>query len=453
MTNKKDFSKFGDTFQEELAYLILTERTFCEQMEEVLDPHFFRMKYLSIYVQSIFEFRRQYTKHPSIENMNAVMGNKKLDKLDAQLIADFQKKVEENPKEFNQPKFVKEVALDFCRKMKISDALLKSIQHLETENFDKIKSEIEAALKLGSDKNMGHDYVKDFEARYKENYRNPVATGWPFINEITSGGLAHGELGLVIAPSGVGKSFALSNIAAAALKAGKTVVYYTLELSDELVGRRFDSHISGISLNKLDENKEKIREMVDACSGTLIIKEYGTKNASLADLARHYESLIGNGITPDIVVLDYVDLLKSGSTYEEKRFELESTYEGLRGFAKTYEIPVWSASQTNRGGSKQEYIDNDSVAEAYSKIFVADFIMTISRNPADVEANIGRVFISKNRMGRDKIPLPAVIDNEFGVINILSSDSEMEEFHKKVKASHHKQLTEKLEKLKSKISK
>lgn len=453
MSEKKDFSKYGDLFQEELVYLILQERPFCEQMEEVLDPKYFNLKYLAIYVKSIFDFRKKYVKHPQIDNMPAVFASMTLDKVDRELIEAFHEKIKNNPSAYNQAKFVKEISLDFCKKMKLADALMNSIKHLEDENFDKIKQEIEGALKLGADRNFGLDYKADFDDRYKDNYRDPVPTGWDFINKLMAGGLAHGELGLVIAPSGVGKSFALSNIGAAAIKHGKTVVYYTLELTDGLVGRRFDSHFSGYSLNELDQHKEEIREVVNAIQGTLIVKEYATKSASLVDIAKHLDTLISNGVNPDIVIVDYVDLLKSNSNYEEKRFELESTYEGLRGLAKTFNVPVWSASQTNRGGSKQEYIDNDSVAESYNKIFVADFIMTISRTPSDVDENTGRVFISKNRLGRDKVPLPAIIDNEYGVIKILSSDKELEEYNKKIKVAHEKQLLSKLDTLKQRINK
>jgi hypothetical protein len=153
---------------------------------------------------------------------------------------------------------------------------MKSVKLIKTSSFDEIQKVIQDALKLGTDNNFGHDYLKDFEERFSIKNRDPISTGWERIDDICKGGLGKRELGVAIAPTGAGKSMILACLGAAALKQGKTVVHYTLELADTVVGTRYDSSITGVPLGDLMSNKQKILDVVKDIEGTLIIKEYPT---------------------------------------------------------------------------------------------------------------------------------------------------------------------------------
>ena len=118
---------------------------------------------------------------------------------------------------------------------------------------------------------------------------------------ICKGGLGKSELGVVIAPTGAGKSMIMVHLACQALLQGKTVVYYTLELKDTVVGSRFDSCLTGISLNEHRERKEEILKKIQGIDGTLIIKEYPTKSASVQTIKNHIEKLKKRGIEPDVI--------------------------------------------------------------------------------------------------------------------------------------------------------
>ncbi len=127
------------------------------------------------------------------------------------------------------------------------------------------------------------------------------------------------------------------------------MVYYTLELKDTVVGQRFDCCITDVPLQEHRMRQKEIVQKIKDIEGTLIIKEYPTKSASVQTLKNHIEKLRKRGIEPDMVLVDYADLLRPVRSSGEKRHELEETYEGLRGLAQTYEFPIWTASQTNRG--------------------------------------------------------------------------------------------------------
>jgi len=254
--------------------------------------------------------------------------------------------------------------------------------------------------------------------------RNPISLGWNDIDGLCKGGLGKGELGVVIAPTGAGKSMVLVHLGAEALKLGKTVVHYTLELADTVVASRYDSCITKIPLGQLHSFKEEIYEQVQDMEGTLIVKEYPTKSASTRSLRTHLEKLKMRDILPDMVIVDYGDLLRPVSAQKEKRNELESIYEELRGLAKEFECCLWTASQTNRSGLNAEVITLESISEAFNKCFVSDFIFSLSRTVEDKQSNTGRIFVAKNRNGPDGIVFPISMHTANVQIEVLPQTGE-----------------------------
>ena len=343
--------------------------------------------------------------------------------------------------EITDAEYIKSTALDFCRKQKLKEAMLKSVKLLKTSSFDEISQLINDALVLGSDSNFGYDYVADFEQRFLIKSRNPISTGWPEIDAITHQGLGKGELGVVVAPTGAGKSMALVHLAAEAIKAGKNVVYYTLELAETVIASRFDSCITNVPLNDLRTFKEEIYEKVQMLDGKLIVKEYPTKSASVNTIKAHLEKLAARNFHPDLIVVDYGDLLRPISTLREKRHELETIYEQLRGLAQEFKCCVWTASQTNRSGLNAEVITMESISEAFNKCFVADFIFSISRTTEDKALNSGRIFIAKNRNGEDGVIYPIYMDTSNVTIRVEESTGEtIGEVKKEAKKRQEKKL-------------
>jgi replicative DNA helicase len=336
--------------------------------------------------------------------------------------------------------FIKDASLDFCRKQKLKAAIIKSVDLLQSSSFDEIADVINTALKLGASNDFGYDYLKDFEERFLLKARNPVSTGWDEFDLITSGGLGKGELGVAIAATGAGKSHILVHLGAQAVKNGLTVVHYTLELGDTMIARRYDSCITGVSLSFLNDNKEKILETVKDVDGSLIVKEYPTKSASVLTIRSHLDKLRTRGIEADLIIIDYADLLKPKRYYSEKRHDLESIYEDLRGIAKEFECPIWTCSQTNRTGYNAELVSAESISEAFSKCFVADFIFTLSRTADDKNDDTGRFFVAKNRFGPDGIIYPIDMDTSKVYINVHKKSTMAEINGKKNPAKNQKEL-------------
>ena len=423
------FSKYGKSFQEKLAFLILDDRVFADRMMEVLDVEFLEFKHLQIFVEKIFNYKSKYGTQPSHDTMKTVVRSQLEDENEI-----LQKQIREyfayalsDIKILESAEFVKDTALEFCRKQKLREAMIKSTTLLQKCSFDEISVLINDALKAGADSDFGYDYIKDFEKRFELSTRNSITTGWEKIDQITGGGGGRKELGVVIAPTGVGKSMVLVHLGATAVKAGMTVVHYTLELADTVIANRYDSCITGIRLNEVKERKSDIKKVLDGVDGTLIIKEYPTKTATTNTIRAHLEKLKQQGIIPDMIIVDYADLLRTLSARKEKREELETIYEDLRAIMQENNCVGWTASQTNRTGLNQEIITMQAISEAFNKCFIADFIFSVSRTAEDKQTNGGRIYIAKNRNGADGLVYSIFMDTANVDIKVVgnyeSSDS------------------------------
>jgi replicative DNA helicase len=418
---KVNFGRYGKAFQEGLVQLIFEDRPFADQITEVLDATFIELEYLRVFLQKMLQFRHRYNKHPSVDAMLTIIKTE-LDEEDEVI----QQKVEDyftrmHQRELTDIDYIKEISLDFCRKQNLKEAMMTSVGLLQNCSFDEISKTINDALKLGSENNFGYDYMVDFEERFKPKFRVPVTTGWGDIDNITGGGLGKSELGVVIAPTGAGKSMVLVHLGSQALKEGKTVVHYTLELQDTVIATRYDSCITGYPLSDIINFKEEVYEEIKDIDGSLVIKEYPTKSASTNTIRAHLSRLVKRGISPGMVIVDYADLLKPVQMRKEKREELGSIYEELRAISTEFQCPIWTASQTNRSGLSAEVITMEQISEAFNKCFVADFILSVSRTIEDKQNNQGKIFIAKNRNGPDGMIYNIFMDTSNVNIKVLPS--------------------------------
>ena len=319
--------------------------------------------------------------------------------------------------------FVKDTFLDFCKNQTLKGALMKSVDLLELGDYDDIRNLIDQALKAGTERDIGHEYITELEDRFRDEARSVIETPWPLINKLLCGGLGQGDLGLIAGGPGGGKSWALISLGAQAVKLGFTVIHYTLELSEKYVGRRYDACFTEIPVGDVIDNKDIVKERVENLRGGLYIREYPAGQATVNTIHAHIEKCIQQNIEPDLIILDYADLLNSKSS-REKRDKLDDIYTGLRGLATEMKIPIWTASQVNRSGAREEIIQGDRMAESYSKMMITDFAMSLSRNHEDKENGTGRWHIMKNRYGADGMTFNSTIDTSIGKIEINERNSQ-----------------------------
>jgi len=412
-------SDFGYNFQIKFIASLFSDRAFLQQIIDILEPSYFEAEANKFIVETIKDYFLKYKQVPTTEVMKV-----KIQDIDNEILA---KTVVENLKdsfrflESSDLDFVKEESLKFCKNQKLKKAILESVDMLKAGEFDSIKTKIDEAMKAGSERSVGHEYNESIDARYEKSVRNVVPTNWEVINDLADGGLGKGELGVFVAPAGIGKSWALINVGAEAIKRGLKVIHYTLELNESYVGLRYDSIFSGIGVQDLRYHLEDIKKVISKLKGQLIVKQYSTKTASVPTLSGHIEKCRMQGIVPDLVIVDYADLLSGKG--RERRIELGNIYEDLRGLAGEQNLPIWTASQANRSSLTDDVIGAEKIAEDYSKIMTADFVISLSRKIEDKLAGTGRWHVIKNRFGPDGITFPSKMNASNGMIEIYQENS------------------------------
>ena len=447
-------TQFGTSFQSKIIASLMSDIKFVQTISDILEPDMFDSDSNKWLVKSIREYFYEYKKQPTLEVVKY-----KIDEIDndvlksgvVEKLRDVWKNIEATDLEFVQSE-----TLDFCKNQTLKSAILESVDMLENKNYDGIKSIIDNAMKAGTSRDLGHDYIPSLESRLAESARITVKTPWDVINDITDGGLGAGELGVVVAPAGIGKSWTLQALGSDVVRSGKTIVHYSLELNENYVGLRYDSIFSGVTTANIKYHKEEVEKTISKLPGKLLIKYFPTKAASVQTLGAHLKQIELSGVDIDMVIVDYADILMPTGNFREKRHAIGNIYEDLRGLAGELEIPIWTASQANRSALEEDVIGADKVAEDYSKVMTADFVMSMSRKVEDKIANTGRFHVIKNRFGIDGVTYPSTINTNIGVVKIHEGSSQFgkeaqdkmnnsEEFLRKELANKYKDMEKKVE--------
>lgn len=420
----KSLSQYGPNFQVKVLHSLLKNKKFILNIRDVIIPSYFENQAHQWVVKETLKYFDEFHTTPTLDFLkievkkleNEVLKTAIVDQLKEvyKLVNDDQEYVEQ---EFSS----------FCKNQALKNALLKSVDLLSSGMFDDIRLTIDNALKAGQDKNIGHEYLKDVESRYKEEDRQVIPTPWPIINEGLMGGLGGGDFGLIFGSPGGGKSWTMVALGAHAVKLGLNVVHYTLELSEGYVGKRYDAHFVNEPVNTIHLHKEKINKFIDDLSGSLTIKEYSPGQASISTLESHIQKITDLGYPPDLIILDYVDLLKSISSSKDEKEKLDNTYVATKALARDLNIPVWSVSQVNRAGARDEIVEGDKAAGSYNKLMITDFCMSLSRLPQDKVNNTARFFLMKNRYGMDGMTYYASMDASTGTIEMDENPTEIPE--------------------------
>lgn len=415
-------SNFGFSFQTKVVSSLITDRMFLQQVSDILLPEFFESEANQWIVETTFKYFQEYSQIPTLDVFKIKMDTIQKDVMKTAIVDSLREAFKYL--ESNDLDFVKEETLNFCKNQCIKRAILDSVELLKKGKYDDIKLSIDNAMKAGADKNVGYEYLQGVAERYANNVRKTLPTPWPLINELAGGGFGKGELIIFVAGPGGGKSTGMMNIGANAIKQGLRVVHYTMELSEDYVAQRYDAVLTGIASQNLKYHVQEIEEDLKNISGELIIKYYPTKTASVTTLKANLDKMILQGKKPDLVIVDYADLLRSAGRSREKLHEdLENIYEELRGMAGEYEIPVFTASQAGRSSVEGDIITGEQVAGAYAKIMIGDFVISLSRKVTDKIAGTGRWFIIKNRFGPDGLTLPSKLNMSNGRIEIYEETS------------------------------
>jgi len=394
----KKFEEYGKDFQIKVISSLLTHKEFLINIYDIINDEDFTNQAHRWIVKEILKYYNKYHTTPSLEILKVEV--KKVENEVLRL------SIKEQLREAyitsdDDLEYIMEEFSSFCKNQQLKKALLSSVDLLKAGDYDSIKIMVENALKAGQDKNIGHEYNLDLETRYREDNRRPIPTPWPQITELLQGGLGGGDFGLIFGNPGGGKSWSLVALGGFAVRMGYNVLHYTLELGEDYVGKRYDAFFTQIPVNQTKELKEKAIEIVPQLPGKLVIKEFPMGKTTIHTIESHIRKCRDLDIDADLIIIDYVDLLSSKRKNADRKYEIDDIYTSTKGLARELKLPIWSVSQVNRAGAKDDVIEGDKAAGSYDKIMITDFCLSLSRKAKDKVNGTGRFHVMKNRYGMD----------------------------------------------------
>lgn len=415
----QSIEQYGHSFQIKVISSLLTHKEYLVNIHDILSEEYFQNQAHQWIIKEILKYYDKYHTVPSMDILKVEL--KKIDNgvLKVSIKEQLREAYEASEEDLE---YVREEFSTFCKNQQLKKALLSSVDLLKAGDFDGIKFLVESALKAGQDKNVGHEYNKDIEARFREDSRTIIATPWEKINDLLQGGLGNGDFGLIFGNPGGGKSWSLVALGGYAVRMGYNVLHYTLELGEDYVGRRYDAFFTKTPVDRILKNREKVEEIIPQLPGELIIKEFPTGRATISTIEAHIRKVTDLGIKPDLVIIDYVDLLSTKKRTADRKGEIDDIYTSTKGLARELNIPIWSVSQVNRAGAKDDVIEGDKAAGSYDKIMITDFCLSLSRKAKDKVNGTGRFHIMKNRYGMDGLTFGVKADTSTGHFEVHDYD-------------------------------
>ena len=423
-----NLNQYGPHFQIKVISALLTHKEYLTNIHDIISEEYWDNQAHQWIIKEIIKYYDKYHTTPSMDVLKVELQKVTNDVLKISIKEQLKAAYETSEEDLE---YVQEEFSTFCKNQQLKKALLNSVDLLNAGDFDGIKFLVESALKAGQDKNIGHEYNKDIEARFREDSRATISTPWERINDLLQGGLGNGDFGLIFGNPGGGKSWSLVALGGYAVRMGYNVLHYTLELGEDYVGRRYDAFFSKIPVDQVLKNRDKIEEIIPEIPGELIIKEFPTGRATISTIESHIRKVTDLGTKPDLIIIDYVDLLSTRKRTADRKGEIDDIYTSTKGLARELNIPIWSVSQVNRAGAKDDVIEGDKAAGSYDKIMITDFCMSLSRKAKDKVNGTGRFHIMKNRYGIDGLTFGVKANTSTGHFEVHDYDPD-EEFENEV---------------------
>jgi replicative DNA helicase len=211
-----NINQYGPGFQVKVLAALLSHKEFLINIHDIISEEYFESQAHKWIIKEILKYYDKYHTTPSLEVLKVEI--KKLQNEVLQIAV--KEQLREAYKESDDLAYVEEEFSAFCKNQMLKKALLQSVDLLQAGDYDSIKFMIESAMKAGQDKNLGHEYNKDIETRYREEHRIAIPTPWIEFNTLLQGGLGNGDFGLIFGNPGGGKSWALVALGGHAVKMG-----------------------------------------------------------------------------------------------------------------------------------------------------------------------------------------------------------------------------------------
>ena len=404
----KNFDYLGNTFQVQLLNQIVVDKDFSHSIMDVIESSYFDNKYFKIIIQMIKEYHIKYESTPTFDTLEQIVKSEIPQELVAKIVSDTLKQVKDAP--FEGTSFVQEKALKFCKQQELQKAMDKSqkiITEGDFESYDKVEGLIREALQVGEIEKGQTDVFDNLDTVLDEDYRHPIPMGITGIDKLLKGGLAKGEIGVILAPTGVGKTTVLCKIANTAFNMGYNVLQIFFEDNPKIIQRKHFTMWTGIEPDNLVLHKEvvmsKLTEIKETMKNELILKKLASDSMTMNQIKNQVRKIIADGTKIDMILLDYIDCVLPESSAKDEWKAEGSVMRGFEGMCHELNLAGWTATQGNRSSISSEVVTTDQMGGSIKKAQVGHVIITVAKSLQQKEMNLATIAITKSRLGKDGV--------------------------------------------------
>ena len=408
MATNKNFEYLGNNFQIQLLNQIIVDKDFSHSIIDVIENNYFENKYFKIIIQMIKEYYKKYDHTPSFDTLEQVAKSELQQETAVKVVLDTIKKIKSAP--IDGVDFVQEKALKFCKQQELQKVMKKAqkiIDGGEFENYDTLEELVRDALLVGSKDTSMLDVFSNLDQVLDDDYRHPIPMGIPGIDRLLKGGLAKGEIGVILAPTGVGKSTILTKISNHAFNLGFNVLQVFFEDNPKVIQRKHFTLWTKIHPDELSEKKDevmtKVNEIKETMPNELILKKLPSDTKTMLQIKNEIRKMIADGIKIDMVVLDYIDCVVPDKNLGDEWKSEGSVMRGFEAMCHELNLAGWTATQGNRASISSEVVTTDQMGGSIKKAQVGHVIISVAKTLQQKEMKLATIAITKSRIGDDGV--------------------------------------------------
>jgi replicative DNA helicase len=408
MATNKNFEYLGNNFQIQLLNQIIVDKEFSHSIIDVIENNYFENKYFKIIIQMIKEYYKKYDHTPSFDTLEQVAKSELQQETAIKVVLDTVKKIKDAPIEGVD--FVQEKALKFCKQQELQKVMKKAqkiIDGGEFENYDTLEELVREALLVGSKDTSAMDVFSNLDQVLDDDYRHPIPMGIPGIDRLLKGGLAKGEIGVILAPTGVGKSTLTTKIANHAFNLGFNVLQIFFEDNPKVIQRKHFTLWTKIHPDELSDKKDevmkKVKEIKETMQNELILKKLPSDTKTMLQIKNEIRKMIADGIKIDMVILDYIDCVVPDKNLGDEWKSEGSVMRAFEAMCHELNIVGWTATQGNRSSISSDVVTTDQMGGSIKKAQVGHVIITVAKSLQQKEMKLATIAITKSRIGDDGV--------------------------------------------------
>lgn len=427
MSKEINFGYLGNSFQLQLLNNIIIDKDFANSIVDVLDPKYFDNQYFKLMMQMVKEYYQKYEHAPTFATLEQLTKSEISSPMAQKMVLDTLSEVKEAPIEGSS--FVQEKSLKFCKQQELQKVMSKAqkiIDKGDFESYDHLEEMVREALQVGEVDTGTSDVFANLDVVLDDDFRHPIPMGVPGIDNLLKGGLAKGEIGVILAPTGVGKTTFLTKIANNSFNLGYNVLQVFFEDNPKIIQRKHFTLWTGIAPDNLsnhrDEVMTKVKEIKENTKNSLILKKLPSDTLTMNQIKNQVRKMIAEGNKIDMIVLDYIDCITPDKNLGDEWKSEGSVMRAFEAMCHELDIVGWTATQGNRSSISSEVVTTDQMGGSIKKAQVGHVIISVAKSLQQKEMNLATIAITKSRIGKDGIIFEnCKYDNEMLVIDTEQS--------------------------------